>query len=274
VGGPIVRTPPPLHIPSQREPNRYWCAIRVHPAYTRRGIGGQLYDRLATELHRLGAKAAWGEVHELMPEIVARAERLGFRELFRSWPFSLDTNGFDAERFRPALSRTAERGIAITTLAQELERDRESLSKLYDLHVAITREIPIPGQPHPAPGLDWFERYAFGGPLSLPEAYFIAKDGARYVGESSLRRIACVPAELSVGATGIHGEYRGYGIAVALKLHTIAYASQHGYTRIWTGVESNNPSMLAINAKLGYTQGPGVFVFEKEIRDCASLANL
>jgi ribosomal protein S18 acetylase RimI-like enzyme len=267
VGGSIAGYTQLFHIPWLREPGRYWSAIRVHPAQGRRGIGGQLYNRLLAELRQLGATATWSEVHELMPETVARVERLGFRELFRSWPFSLDTNGFDIERLRPALSRTAGRGITIATLAQELERDPESLSKLYDLHVAITREIPIPGQPHPAPGLGWFERYALGTPLSLPDAYFIAKDGERYVGESFLRRVERAPAELSVGATGIHGQYRGYGIAVALKIQTIAYAIQHGYTRIWTGVESNNPGMLAINAKLGFMQGPGVIVFEKEMRD-------
>lgn len=52
---------------------------------------------------------------------------------------------------------------------------------------------------------------------------------------------------LAQKVTGVLPAYRGSGIALALKLATIAYAQERGYSRIWTGVESNNPSMLEIN---------------------------
>jgi mycothiol synthase len=266
-GGKIVAYAQLFQIPWLREPGRFWLSLRVDPAYRRRGIGGRLYEHLLADLRALGAATAWIGAHESAPEIAASLERRGFREMLRSWPFTLDTRGFDMARFQQAMDRVAARGIAITTLAEERTRDPECLPKLYELYTTITREIPLPGHPHPAPGLDWFERYCYSGPLALPDACFIAKDGVRYAGESAMQRIEGVPGELDQKTTGVHSDYRGYGIAVALKLATIAYAQQHGYTRIWTAVESNNPSMLAINAKLGFVQAPGLIVFEKQFKD-------
>jgi mycothiol synthase len=254
-----------FHIPWLREPGRFWGAVRVDPAHQRGGTGGRLYQHLLAELRRMGAIALWSQVHESMPEIAARVERLGFRELFRSWPFFLDTGGLDLVPFQPAAERCATHGAAITTLAHERTYTRDWLARLYDLHATITRDIPLPGHPHPEPPLAWFERYVGDSPLALPEAFFIAKVGEHYVGESFMQRMEGAPGELSQKATGVRQEYRGAGIAVALKLRTIAFAQQHGYARIWTGVESNNPSMLAINQKLGFVQQPGLILFEKEI---------
>jgi ribosomal protein S18 acetylase RimI-like enzyme len=264
--GTIVGYAQLFHIPWLREPGRYWVALRMHPAHQRRGIGGRLYQHLLAELQGIGAAAALCEVHETTPALAAYVERQAFHELFRSWPFYLDTRNFDPARFERATERAAARGIMITTLAREQERDSDWLPKLYDLHTTLTRDIPLPGHPHPAPGLEWFRRYAAAAPLALPEAFFIAKDGERYVGESFLHRVKGAPDELNQKATGVLHEYRGAGIALALKLETIVYARQQGYARIWTGVESNNPSMLAINRKLGFVRQPGLILFEKELR--------
>ena len=254
-----------FHIPWLREPGHFWAVIRVARARQRQGIGGRLCHHAIEELRRLGAVAIQAEVFESQPPLIAHVKRLGFHELFRSWPYRLDTHGFDLSRFQAATERVAKCEIIITTLAEERERGVDWLPRLHDLHAAITRDIPLPGHPHPAPGLAWFERYACGLPVSLPDAYFVAVDGQRYVGESCLHRLKAASDELNQKTTGVLSEYRGYGIAVALKLRTIAYAQRHGYTRIWTGVESNNPSMLAINAKFGFVQEPGVIVFEKHI---------
>ncbi|MFL5806455.1 MAG: GNAT family N-acetyltransferase [Roseiflexaceae bacterium] len=263
--GAIVAYAQLFHMPWLRESGHFWLNLRVAPAHGRRGIGGRLYEHLIADLRELGATAAWIMAHESTPALATGLERRGFHELFRSWPFTLDPRDFDLARFQQAMDRVAAGGITITTLAAEHERDHACLPKLYELHTTITREIPLPGHPHPAPGLAWFERYACSSPLALPEAFFIARDGARYAGESFMQRIEGLPGELSHKVTGVHGDYRGHGIAMALKLATIAYAQQHGYTRIWTAVESNNPSMLAINARLGFVQWPGLIVLEKRI---------
>ena len=54
-------------------------------------------------------------------------------------------------------------------------------------------------------------------------------------------------------------------VAMALKLATIEYARAHGCHEIRTAVESNNPSMLAINRKFGFEQREGLTLFERAL---------
>jgi mycothiol synthase len=187
--------------------------------------------------------------------------RRGFRELLRSWPFSLDPRRCDLARYHPAFQRLD--GLVITTLAQEQARDPDWLPKLYKLHIDLSRDVPIPGYPLPTPPIEWFAEHVAGLPVSLPEAFFIVRDGQRYVAESYMQASEGELDVLDQEVTAVDREYRGRGIALALKLKTIEYAQQHGYAEIRTGVESNNPHMLAINAKLGFGQGPGLILFEK-----------
>lgn len=252
-----------FQIPWLGTTDHYWTNIRVKPEYSSQGIGSLLYQQLMHDLQELGAARAWIGTHETTPNGICYLERRGFTEVIRSWPFMLDIRTFEMERHRAALDRMKAQGITITTLAQECHNDPACLQKLYELHTQITRAIPLPEHPHPEPGLDWFERYSRSSPSALPEAYFIAKHGTRYVGESSMQRLDHAPHELHQKTTGVHTDYRGCGIALALKVATIQYALEQGYTHISTAVESNNPSMLAINAKLGFTKAPGMIVFEK-----------
>jgi mycothiol synthase len=254
-----------FHIPWLAQPGQFWCSVRVHPSYQRRGIGGRLYEQILLDLSSQNASAVQIMVHESAPELAASLARRGFRELFRSWPFDLDIECFDATPFQQVPERMTARGIAIETLSAIQRRDPEWLPKLYDLHTTLTRDIPLPGQPHPSPPLEWFADYAASSPASLPDAFFIALDGERYVGESCMHRAKDAPFALDQKVTGVRREYRGYGIALALKLKTIAYAREHGYPQIRTAVESNNPSMLALNAKLGFVQQPGLILFEKRL---------
>jgi GNAT superfamily N-acetyltransferase len=240
---------------------RYWCVLRVHPQRQRQGIGGRLYARVLADLVGIGARSLLIEAHEQPAVLVAPLQRRGFRELLRSWPFTLDVSGCELSGFAKEAERMA--GLEITTLAQEQARDTAWLSKLHQLHAALAGDVPIPGYPLPAPPLDWFAEHV----ARLPEAFFIVRDGERYVAECYMHPSQGQPGVLNQGVTAVDREYRGRGIALALKLKTIEFAQRHGYTAIHTGVESNNPSMLAINARLGFVQWPGVILFEKRLSE-------
>jgi ribosomal protein S18 acetylase RimI-like enzyme len=242
---------------------RYWCVIRVRPEYARRGIGQQLYQQLLTDLRARGAQAALLELDDTLAALRPALERRGFRALLRSWAFSLDVRTCDLAAFAAPDPRL--RGLQITTLAQERARAADWLPPLQQLYSAVAGDVPIPLHPYPAPGPEWLAEQALGLPESLPDAFFIVRDGERYVGMSYLHRDPEQSSLLLQRITAIHAEYRGRGMALALKLNTIAYAQQHGFHAIRTAVESNNPSMLAINAKLGFVQGPGLVLFEKPI---------
>ena len=244
---------------------RYWCVIRVLPDYGRRGIGERLYEQLLADLRECGANAALLELDDTLAVLRPALERRGFHAILHSWAFTLDPRTCDLAAFAVSDQRLS--GLQITTLTSELSHGADWLPPLHQLYTAVAGDVPIPIHPHPAPPPAWLAQQALGLPGSLPDAFFIVRDGMRYVGISYLHSDADDPDRLLQRITAIHAEYRGRGIALALKLRTIEYAQQHGFHEIRTAVESNNPSMLAINAKLGFVQGPGLVLFEKRLTE-------
>jgi len=53
-------------------------------------------------------------------------------------------------------------------------------------------------------------------------------------------------------------EYRGRGLAQALKLQTVLLGKRAGLRYIRTNNDSKNTPMLAVNRKLGYRPSPGI----------------
>jgi ribosomal protein S18 acetylase RimI-like enzyme len=244
---------------------RYWCVIRVLPDYGRRGIAERLYAQLLADLRERGANAALLELDDTLAVLRPALERRGFHALLHSWAFTLDPRTCDLAAFAVPDRRLS--GLQITTRTAELAHGADWLPPLHQLYTAVAGDVPIPIYPHPAPAPAWLAQQALGLPDSLPDAFFIVRDGMRYVGMSYLHSDVDDPGRLLQRVTAIHAEYRGRGIALALKLKTIEYAQQHGFHEIRTAVESNNPGMLAINAKLGFVQAPGLVLFEKRLTE-------
>jgi mycothiol synthase len=250
------------------EPHHYWMMLRVHPRWQKRGIGSYLHDFLTAELAARGARVLLMQAHAQTPSIANWVIGHGFRETFRSLQLVLDPRDCDEALFHAHAERAAAQGITITTLADEQRSDPQWLAKLYDLHQSFVRDIPVPDHPNPAPPLAWFARYVCDNPEALPDGFFIAKDGERYLGESFVQRDS-QPGSMVLHhkLTGVRQEGRGRGIATALKLKTIQYARAHGYNQITTWNESNNQCMLQINEKLGFRRTNSTIFFKKQLQD-------
>ncbi|HEU5011619.1 MAG TPA: GNAT family N-acetyltransferase [Roseiflexaceae bacterium] len=250
------------------EPHHYWMMVRVHPRWQKRGIGSYLQDFLTAELASRGARVLMMQAHEQTPAIATWVSGHGFHETFRSWQLALDPRSCSDGLFHMHDERMAAHGITITTLADEQRSNPQWLARLYDLHQSFVRDIPVPDHPNPAPPLSWFVRYACANPEALPDGFFIAKDGERYIGESFVQRDSQPGSRvLHHKLTGVRHEGRGRGVATALKLKTIAYARAHGYHQITTWNESNNACMLQINQKLGFVRRSGTIIFKKQLQD-------
>ena len=70
---------------------------------------------------------------------------------------------------------------------------------------------------------------------------------------------------LYTGFTGVRREYRGRGIAMALKLRAVDYAKSHGYREIRTWNSTLNAPMLGINVRLGFVKQPVWITFGKDL---------
>lgn len=153
-------------------------------------------------------------------------------------------------------------GITITTLTEEKKNDPNWLVKIHELHTLIMADVPASSPYTPVP-LDHFQRSLIDDPDLLPDGFFIAKDGELYVGESFVWQALAEPGHLYHGLTGVRCEYRGKGIAMALKLQVIEYAKAHRYTLIKTGNDTENLPILSLNEKLGFVRQPAWIEYEK-----------
>jgi len=253
------------HLPWRFQPHKYDLRLEVDPNLRQRGIGGALYDRLLAEAQARHAEAVRAETQESRVASLSFLTRRGFREAQRAWASVLNLERFDFAPFAPAEPRVTGQGIAITTLAAERTNDPEVTRRIYELFVRCEEGEPSIDPSTPV-SYDEFLVHELAGPEAIPEATFLARDGQRFVGYSALTTISALPATVDTGFTGVIPEYRGRGIALALKLRAIQYAREHGYRYIRTDNNSLNAPMLRINQALGFEREPAWITFEKLLR--------
>ncbi len=254
------------HMESRFHPQRFWLWSAVRPALQGRGIGRQLFELAINELQKLNARWLSSSARESMPHAIAFLQRRGFREVLRSWESHLYVQPFDPRPHRAYQDRLREQGVVITTLGQEREKGSDWLQALYELHTTLMADVPST-MPYTRPALETFVRHSVENPEALPDAYFVAAHDGEYIGESVLFRSHPQPGSLYQGLTAVRREYRGRGLAFALKLATIDYARKHGYTVIKTWNATVNTAMLAINDRLGFVRQPAWVEMELELSD-------
>jgi len=252
------------HVTDMFHPHKFWINIFVDPSSQGRGIGSSIYDRLSGELRKLSAVAAWAGSKEDLPRLTEFYQKRGFAEKLKAWESRLDLRAIDPSRFRDYSEKVLRQGITITNLAAEREKDQGSLRKLHELVQLISADMPSPSPFTPISFEQW-EAFELKNPSLLPEGYMIAKDGSKNVGLSTVWRIDREPRGLVQGNTGVRREYRGRGIAVALKLKVIDFARRNGYEKMKTWNASNNAPMLAVNTKLGFKREVGWITLEKDL---------
>ena len=110
----------------------------------------------------------------------------GFQELWRNVTQRLSVEGVDiVDRLRTALGQLTERGIAITTLAEEMRQNPDHLQDLYELSNLIHVDVPRAGYSTPVSFEEFSDVYSHDA--QLPDGYFLATRGEKYIGLSYLR---------------------------------------------------------------------------------------
>jgi len=239
------------HSPFNYDARKFWVTCYVEPARRRQGIGRALMALLESELAAHRAVAAWTSVRGDDPATLDFVRRWGAVERRRLWVNELEVpptpEGTPSDR-RKELEAG---GLRFTTLAIEGPERPEVRARLFDLHEVTARDVPRMGEYTPVT-FEQFIGALLGGPLIIPEAYFLARSGEEYVAMTNLERELSNPSVLRVGFTGTRPAYRGRGIASELKQMALEYARAKGVRRLRTVNDSLNRPILAINERLGF----------------------
>jgi GNAT superfamily N-acetyltransferase len=92
--------------------------------------------------------------------------------------------------------------------------------------------------------------------INTPEATFLALAGPdEIVGLASLQLDEDVPDRAEQGFTGVRADWRGRGIASALKRMTLWWAAEHGIREVYTWTQKGNDDMRRLNEPLGFRYG-------------------
>jgi len=253
------------HTFSNFHPDMYYVRVVVEPGHRGRGIGLDLYRALEKVAAGRNATRLWSNAREDDPSSVRFLERQGFSPQRKTWASRLDLSEMDLTNFPDRSQAMNDAGIRLTTLAAEgVDRD-DVHRRLYELARITSADAPRIGEYSPVTFEDFFA-IDLGGPNTMPEAFFLAGSGEKYVAWSTLQRMPSLPDTLDIGFTGTLPEFRGRGIASELKRRAVVYARDHGYRYVVTGNDSLNPRIWAINAKLGFQKQMVMVQAVKQLR--------
>lgn len=249
-----------MHQGANEPSNRAFSSLIVHLDHRRDGIGNTLHDDIVDFCRANGVTELKSRVKDSEPGWLEWARSKGFeidRHTFRS---SIKLEEFDADPYLDRLTQLESEKIKFTTLA-EVGDTEENRRRYYDADCLAA--IDIPGEDHVE---SWEEYYAenFGSEGYRPEGAYLASHQNEIVGVAHVW-LDSEHDRMINAFTGVIPEYRGRGIATALKVNTILHAREVGVSEILTQNDSENEPMLAINRKLGYQNWPGAYVLKATI---------
>ncbi len=256
VGGQVVGV---MELTESGKPGVYRLRIIVDPDHRGRGIGSELLAA-AKEHKGYHQPKVFSEVRDNDPQSRLYVEKNGFRLKGHTFESTINPQEFKLDKFQPYVDRVLNMGLRIATMA-ELRDTEENRFKLWEIEHVTDKDIP---------GLDMDElpswedarKSWFTARWYNPAAEFVILDGDRWVAAS-----CC--AELSPGVcwyvqhTCVIREYRGKGLAIAVKALATEYARHQGATLLKANNHSENHPVLAISRKFGFQPQPGWFEMVK-----------
>lgn len=253
-----------LHGPWEKLPDRH-CEIEVwldRAAMDRdllRAMWMWIEERALAEGTRLLlAYAAEDELEatEVLAELGYQRERVG-----RVWELDLRAHGPRlVDEAAAARRRMSEQGVRLIPLAEW--DDSEGLKKLHELNNRTVQDVPHSLPILPETFDDFLKRVR--APDRSPERFWIAVSGDRPVAMSYLK-YPPVRGTVWTGYTCSDPDFRGRGVARAVKLQSIAQAIELGVPAVWTDNDYENAPMLHINEQLGYERRPGFVEHHKRV---------
>ena len=221
-------------------------SVAVVPDGRRGGVGSSLLDALSAWARALGYVDLMGPVKETDDVSLAWATRRGFVEIGRNSLLALDLT----RASRPAVAPPP--GIEIASWAER----PDASEGMYAVAREAYPDVPGEEDAEVAPFDEWLAM-DMQGAGDRPEATFVALSDGEVVAYAKLSLSLARPTVAMHDMTGVRRDWRGRGIARALKAAEIAWALDNGYERLETQNEERNEPIRRLNERYGYVIEPG-----------------
>jgi RimJ/RimL family protein N-acetyltransferase len=254
-----------VHGPWTKLPDRH-CEVEVWLAQDEleRDLLEAMFSWIGDRAEAEGSHLLLAYCGEDEPEMLDALGALGYsrERVEKVWELDLRTQGnrLKAEAAEARREMSA-RGIEVTTLNEW--GGSEKMRELYDLDARTRQDIPTT-LPILTEAYEDFVRRT-QSPDRRADRTWVAVSGDRPVGMTYLK-FPPVRGTVWTGYTCTHPDFRGRGIARAIKLQSLAQAAELGIPVVRTDNDSENAPMLHINERLGYVRRPGFVEHHKRVR--------
>jgi GNAT superfamily N-acetyltransferase len=212
-------------------------SARVHPNHRGSGLGSALWDALHAHLVEAGARRIVAFSHA-DPGSVSFVESKGF-----TCEGTHVTLALDPRTLAPAPEPPP--GVEIVPMAGVEEPEQIYAA---DSESALDEPGPVDLS---GMTLDNWRRLVWNNPICDREISMAAIVDGQVVGSSFLYTDRATRRGTNSG-TGVMRAYRGRGLGLLMKQHSLAAAAEVGITRVVTQNDDTNAPMIAINRRLGY----------------------
>jgi mycothiol synthase len=243
-------------------PGRFFAMVYVLPERQGQGVGQKLFAVILEALTALGATELRSFCAETDPRSLGFLAARGFAETMRDGPAMLTLSSFDSALW----PLEPPSGVQILSYEQ-LQSRPDFVESLCALHNAIMEDVPPIGVRSPVAPEDFAHQF-----LDPSEKHFAGSFAAvdrttdALIGCSELRRPPDGAIDAAwIGLTGVRREWRGRGVALALKLSAMRWAEEAGYAFLRTGNASDNLPILTLNDRLGFVREPWRVLFVRSL---------
>ena len=246
-------------------PNKFVIGAYVLPEYQNKGIGTALCEVVTSSLEQFDPIYYHVFARENLPRGIEFLTKRDFVEIFRERVSHLDVPAFDSTRYVDLENKLSDCGVMFKKLS-ELDNDPEYKHRLYELDWELFNDIPELNEPPVKPSFDEWLKSSLNHAELRQDAYHVAVKDGEYVGYSYLWG-GSKTGLIHNGMTGVKRQHRRKGIALMLKVLSVKYAKEHGFSILWTSNSVTNPAILAVNDRLGYVKQYETVEMMKRFRD-------
>ena len=220
--------------------DRFRLDLVVMPEWRKRGIGGAMLETIVGAAESARAATLQARACDTAADALRFLERRGFVETMRMHGQRLDLATVDDARLAGYDRAAAEQGFELITLAEAERRDADCWRRLWRLYAAVQEGWADP-DPRPGPIVPMTFEAFIARSAELPpdrDAFFILVKDGEYAGFTG-----------SLG-TGVHPDFRGRRLAMALKARLALQARDAGLGALETS--TGTAAMRRANENVGY----------------------